>query len=1279
MERDSSPAASLPTLSDEVMDMGAEPTVGDLADMVATQRKIVQRLRECQGTQCQELVASERTLYLLQEKLSQRTAAPSSPVDDPVREAHQLGNVFEFDVPPSSRPVFGKAVSAAKRAVMKGLKPFHMEVLRPQRDFNAELAAVVEMVSAHRSAAFPADMSRQIQARLEPLADPTAWRPQSHRVSATGTLVTALKSSYLKALGPLLREVLEGQRAWNQAAIEALSHAVAWQSVEGEAAHKLIARLESLSDPLARAGRPAHLRALQPVWAELLRRQVAYNRALGRALANIFHVSEPNHQSYQAWCAEREPRQFQQAAEALGSLKRRPLLTLVTPTFQTPEPVLRACLDSVLAQSYAHWEMCLADDGSTEPHVVRVLREYAQRDARFKYLQLPSNVGIARATNAALDLAQGEYVCFLDHDDTLAPHALAEVALRVNAEPEADLLYSDEDRMDAAGRRVLPFFKPGWSPDLLRSGNYVCHFLVVRRELLEQVGRVREGYDGAQDYDLILRVSERARRIAHIPRILYHWRVSSTSMAGDVRNKPKASSAARRALEDHLARCGEQATVEEPVPTTFHVRYPVRGQPLVSIIVPFKDKPELLESLVSSLQRHTRYENYELLLISNNSVRPETAALLGRLKDPRIRKLEWNQPFNYSAINNYGVTQARGELLLFLNNDVEALEPGWLEELIGQAQRPEVGAVGPKLLFPDRTLQHAGVVLGLQGFAGHVFARLPDEAVWTPFGHADWTRNYLAVTSACVMMRREVFEAVGGYDESFIVCGSDVELCLRLIDRNLRVVYTPATRLLHNESSTRKTDSIPEVDFWRSYATYRRYLRHGDPFYNPNLSLAVADGTLRTDPRDGETLAVQVLTTQLPGSRLATTALGRAGHLTHMADHLPGMDHPPGEAERSRQQHAARMASVRRRGRLERITWFVPYFRHPYGGVHTILRFGHQLRTRYGVQSQYVIYDNPHASAQEMDGRARVIYDMPPESFRVLRTQEEMSTLPECDLAIATFWRSAYLVLKHPRARAGAYFVQDFEPLFYPAGTLYGLAEQSYRLGLYGLFNTRGLYEYVTSHYPMTGTWFEPTVESELFYARRPARTGPVRIFFYGRPSVDRNAFDLGLAVLRQLKRELGEAVEILTAGELWNPEDYGVRGLIRNLGVLPYEKTADLYREVDVGLCFMFTKHPSYLPLEMMACGVTVVTNDNPANEWLLKHEQNCLLAEPTYSCVLAQLRRAVGDASLRSRIGAAAAQRMQASTWEQQVDRVYEALLNPEEAPAQEASASRRGLRAL
>ncbi|WP_224245714.1 rhamnosyltransferase WsaF family glycosyltransferase [Hyalangium gracile] len=1228
--------------------------VGDLAEMIAAQRRLVEGLRPCSGPGCEQLTAHERTLRFLEEELRRRMPESQARAHTPMQAAQRVADVFQFQVPGSHRQQLGRAITAAKSVFTKGLKPFHVEMLRPQHAFNREMLAVLEHLFGMRATSTQTDLSEWVRKRLTPLLEPTEWEIPTHRRQGLGRAVRLVKRSYLTALGPLLRELLAGQRQWNQQAVDLLADAVKPRPPSPDEAASRVAELLNLADPLGRA-QSLGARVSSPLWREVFRRQITYNQEITLCLADMLGTrtpaSVPSQDDYAAWYREREPQAFARAAEAVKGLQRRPLVSLITVVSGTPEPLLRACIESVRAQSYENWELCLADDGTKAPQAARVLEKFAREDSRIRVAR-PGASGRAAAANAALALAQGELVGLLGEGDLLSPHTLAEVVLRLEREPETDLLYSDEDRCDESGRRFEPFFKPDWSPDLMRSVNYIHHFAVVRRALLDAVGAMRPEFEGAQDYDLLLRLSERARHIGHVPAVLYHRRGSGG------REGREATDAAVRALNEHLKRQGEEGVAEAVGPGHYRVRYPVKGQPLVSIIVPFKDKPELLRTLTTSLLGKTAYSNYELLLVSNNSKKPETFALLESLTDPRIRKLTWDHPFNYPAINNFAAREARGELLLFLNNDIEIIHPDWLEELIGQAQRPEVGQVGAKLLFPDGTVQHAGVMVGMTGFAGHPFWRLPDEGRWTPFGLPDWTRDFLAVTSACVMVRREFFEALRGFDERFIVCGSDVDLGLRTVGRGLRVVYTPHAKLYHHESASRRLDSMPEGDFWESFVSYRPYLRDGDPFYNPNLTLLGPDCSLRRHPENGEELALRTLSRDLPSAQ-DPAAVERARRQRHVADHLSALDHTSAQVREARAQAPARLAALRQKGKLERVTWFLPSFHHPYAGIHTILRFAQLLRERHGTQSEFIIYDNPGVTAAEMAARVSVLFPKPPGTFRVLQGLEEVADLPECDLAVATLWKSAYPVLSHPRATAKAYFVQDFEPAFLPAGAESALAEQTYRLGLYGIFNTRGLHDYITSHYPMEGCWFEPAVERSIFHAQRPRRQGPIRIFFYGRPGSERNAFELGMATLRQLKAELGGAVEIVSAGERWSPEHYGLQGVITNLGVLPYEKTADLYRECDVGLCFMFTKHPSYLPFELMACGVTVVTNDNPANRWLLEHERNCLLAEPTLSCILEQLRRAVADTGLRARLSAAAIERVGRTTWEEQVDQVLAQLL--------------------
>ncbi|ATB48880.1 glycosyltransferase [Corallococcus macrosporus] len=1243
----------------------AAPGPGDFAQMAAALRKVLEERLPCAPEQCDEREALEGALRLVTEQLH-RALPDGGQALSSLQEAARLAEPTTFSVPPSHRARGGKLVTGAKRAFVNGLEPFHIEMLRPQGRFNRALVRVLEYLTVHRALGLRDDVSSWAVAQLEPLADPTRWAVGSHRGRVAGALVGLAKRGYLYSLGPVLEAVLRGQARWNLAMVDAV-RAAAGLKVPGEAeSRRVVEGVEALREPLTGSDLPGALRATQALWGEVLRRQSRFNAEAVLALANLLGTrtappQPPSLADYPAWCAAREPARIAAAREAVAALPQRPRVSLVTPVHDASEAFLRECIASVVAQTYADWEWVLVDDASTAPHVTRILQEAAAGEPRIRVITRPSSGGTARAANAALAVVRGDVVGLLDAEDTLAPHALAEVALSFAARPELEVLYTDEDGVDAAGQRSAPFFKPDWSPDLLRSVDYVRHFLVIRRALLERVGGLREGFDGAQTHDLMLRLSEATSNIGHVAEPLYHGRVKPASgrrLASG--GGASATEAGVRALSEHLARQGESADVTSPAPMQYQVRYPVRGTPKVSIIVPFKDRPDLLRTLVDSLLAHTRYPHFEVLLVSNNSTRPETFALLEQWVDPRLVKLTWNHPFNYPAINNWAAKQASGELLLFLNNDMEVVDPGWLDELVSQAQRPEVGAVGCKLLFPEGTVQHAGVVVGMTGFAGHPFWRLPDGPITTPFGHTGWTRNWLSVTSACVILRRDVFESLGGFDERFQVCGSDVELGLRLNAKGLRVVCTAQTRLIHHESASRRADAIPEADYWLSYDAYRPWLGpKGDPYYSPHLTLTATDCGLRRHPEDGEQLAVRTLGRDVPSAR-DVRADQRARAQRHLIEHLDAWDFTPEQARASRESAPGALAALRAKGKVETATWFVPAFGHVYAGIHTIFRFADLMQRRHGVRSDFVIYDQPNTRPGDIEARVAAICPGAVGAVRVLQRPEDVASLPPCDLALATAWTSAYRVLHHPRAGVRGYFVQDYEPLFHAAGTPSALAEQTYGLGFHGIFNTPGLYEHVVGLHGMDGVWFEPAVDGTVFHPRRPARQGPVRVFFYGRPGNERNGFELGLAALARLKRELGPAVEVLAAGAEWDPEAYGVRGLVTNLGMLPAERTGALYRECDVGLCFMFTRHPSYLPLEMMACGVTVVTNDNPTNRWLLTHGENCLLAEPTPSGVLARLRDAVSDGALRKRLGANAAERVRRTTWEAEVDRVMKGLLD-------------------
>jgi GT2 family glycosyltransferase len=533
------------------------------------------------------------------------------------------------------------------------------------------------------------------------------------------------------------------------------------------------------------------------------------------------------------------PRRPADLEARLAALRTRPRFSILTPVYNVERRFLEAAVASVTAQWYPDWELILIDDAGTDPGTRAGLE--AISDPRITVGRNPENRGIAGTTNAALARAQGDYVVFLDHDDELTPDCLYELALAIDR-TGADFLYSDEDKIDAEGLFSLPFFKPDWSPDALMSIMYTCHVTCLRRSLMEACGGIRLGYEGAQDYDLALRVTERAQRIVHIPKVLYHWRTLPASIASDMAAKPYAQDSVRRLKEDALRRRGLPGAVE-PVagmPGQFRVAYAPLGQPTVSIIIPTKNNHVLLSRCIESILKTSSYNAVEIIVIDNGSTDAATLKAFDRLRVlDRVKLLSDPRPFNYSALNNLGAREATGDILLFLNDDTEVITPDWLERLIGYAQRDHVGAVGAKLLFPDGSIQHCGIVNLLDG-PGHAFYRVGGEKI-ADFGRNVLEYDWIAVTGACLAIERRKFEAVGGFNEALPVAYNDVDFCFRLVDAGYFNVVCQAVSLTHHESASRGEDRASrekrerlERDRRRLYALHPRYLAH-DPFHSRNL------------------------------------------------------------------------------------------------------------------------------------------------------------------------------------------------------------------------------------------------------------------------------------------------------------------------------------------------------------------------------------------------------------------------------------------------------------
>jgi len=548
-------------------------------------------------------------------------------------------------------------------------------------------------------------------------------------------------------------------------------------------------------------------------------------------------VPRDKESDYRAWVAwsERVRLSAEYARIKIRSFAYRPRISILMPVFNPPPEYLTKAIESVVLQHYTEWELCICDDGSTSPQVREVLDEYASKDKRIRTTFSQQNEGIARATNRSLRLASGEFVGFLDHDDELTTDALLEV-VAVLQHSKVDLIYSDEDKLDSSGRRCQPFFKPCWSPDLLLSTMYTCHFSVYRKVIVDELGGLREGFDGSQDYDLALRFTEKTDRIAHIPRVLYQWRQVAGSSASSVSAKPYAYAAGQRALTDAILRRGIDGEVlSESVPGFYRVKRKIIRPGKVSIIIPTRDRLNLLRKCVASLESNNADDNIEILILDNGSKDRATLAYLASSKHRVIRN---DEPFNFSRLNNLAARESTSEYLLFLNDDTEVIEKEWLSAMLEQAQRREVGAVGAKLLYHDGKIQHAGVVLGLRGMAGHAQRHQDGRDAFGYMNFANIIRNYSAVTGACLMLRREVFNAVGGFDEHLAVRFNDVDLCLRLRKLGYLVVYTPYARLYHREMLSRGVvNALEESYFWAKW--HDRIAT--DPYYNPNLSMRTED------------------------------------------------------------------------------------------------------------------------------------------------------------------------------------------------------------------------------------------------------------------------------------------------------------------------------------------------------------------------------------------------------------------------------------------------------
>lgn len=527
-------------------------------------------------------------------------------------------------------------------------------------------------------------------------------------------------------------------------------------------------------------------------------------------------------------------------------LSYQPLISILIPTYNIGREYLSECIDSVLNQHYKNFEICLADDNSTSKETIETLKEYEKKDKRIKVVYRKENGHISKATNTALKMAKGEFVGLMDNDDLLTENALYEMVYALNQNKELDLIYSDEDKLDMSGRRCEPHFKPDYSPDTLLGGNYICHFEILRKSIVDEIGGERSEFVGAQDFDLFLRFVEKTTpdRICHIPKILYHWRKVPGSTADTIENKEYAIEAGKKAVEEAMKRRKKQAEVIVPIESTqYIVEYKYKKEPKVSIIIPTRDYFETLDKCLKSIYKNTTYKNYEIIIVNNDSKEKETIKLFSKYKKKysNFKVVEAPGEFNFPKINNIAVKECTGKYLLFLNNDTEVITPTWINSMVGYAMQEHIGAVGPKLLYPDDTIQHGGVVVGIEGAARHAFLHSEMDSFGF-YGRLLVPYNYSAVTAACMMIEKKKFIEVGKFNEDLKVALNDIDLNLKLLEKGYYNVFLPQVELYHYESKSRGLDTTSKK--YQQFLEEKKYFQNKwkkyinkDPFYNENLSL----------------------------------------------------------------------------------------------------------------------------------------------------------------------------------------------------------------------------------------------------------------------------------------------------------------------------------------------------------------------------------------------------------------------------------------------------------
>src|SRR5450631_1205367 len=955
-----------------------------------------------------------------------------------------------------------------------------------------------------------------------------------------------------------------------------------------------------------------------------------------RALLAESGVIEPHEPTYLTWYRRhRAPAAQLRAQRDASAAASQPLQVLVV-VFTGPEDSgnANATVDSIREQTWQHWQVEVCADAGHAPAITGDHIRVREGDTR------------VTAAHYAIAESDADFVILLDAGDRLVKECLYQVARAAWQDPFVDLVTWDDDVYGRDGRRHDPRFRPSWSPESMLSAGYLGQSFAIRQRRAMFAGNLRNTYGGATRWDLLLRSDLNAERVVRVPRVLSHVRQRRQGVNADgVRVVQEALDARKVPARAELAEHGVRLNWE------------LESWPHVTIVIPTRHNRPLLTKLLPGLAG-TDYPSFDVRIIDNGGQSDGNDAWYAETTAGLDVAVQWwtETPFNYSRVNNAAAAGARGEVLVFLNDDIELPDPSWLRELVGWASRPEIGVAGLQLAQANGKIQHAGVVLGMGGFADHMFQGMTPSA-GSLLGATDWYRNVLAVTGACLAIKRETFDRVGGFDERFILCGSDVALGLDVAQLGLRNVCSPFGGVRHLESATRGT-AIPQEDFFASYWRYNTWLFGGDPYYSPNLSLTSRKPKLRGLQ---EPTPAQLLAGPLGREFAVFRQRSDTAEAMMLADTCRVNDVDIAAVENLH-------ASVIGHQDVRTINWYIPDIDSPfYGGVNTALRLADYLHRNHGVQNRFVVW----GSGPDYYVRSAISAAFPSLadsdiSFFDGPDSASLELVPPADVSIATLWLTAYALVRAPGTQRKFYLIQDFEPMFYPASTSYALAEETYRFGLYGICNTENLRKIYADDYGGKGMSFMPAVDPTVFHANdRPFRgdDAPTTVFVYARPGHWRNCWELASLALRELKERLGDNVRIVTAGS-W-ATDPAAADAIKQLGLLPYKATGELYRRCDVGLALTVSKHPSYLPLELMACGVPVVAFDNPWGHWILEDGRNSLLARRTVTGLVDALEKVCVSGPLRKQLATNAVADIAArhGSWDAAFRGIYDYLCDPED----------------